>query len=482
MTQTITPPPGLEQLYEDHGLTTPLTEDLLARMPPHELKRELLRHITAARAILERATAERRARTAAEEAELRRLEGEMDKLEAAQAAAAAGDAVERRAQRIGLSVHDGLEPPPRGRERTPLARWVDRKTGKEIRTLRPDERLADTIEATPEQRGLRVGKYLRGLITGKWDGAEAEQRAVMTIAQATGGGNLLPTPLAAYVIDLARNRSVVFKAGSTLVPMTAPTLDLARITADPTGQWFGGDEVRLAGITESQATFGRVQLQAQTLAFLERISIELAEDAPNFPDLLENQLGAAIALELDRAVLFGIPGGVRVGLRDWITIGGDSSQSINETSMGTNGATPTDFSQLVTVIRQVLDGNYPGRLDELSGIMSPRSWGTYEGLKNTLNDPLRSPASWAAIQAAGRVFVTKQCPITEAQGSSNAASTVFVGDFTQVLLGMRTEMTIELSREAGDAFQRLHVLLRGYLRADWSVAQPKWISRLVGLI
>ena len=80
------------------------------------------------------------------------------------------------------------------------------------------------------------------------------------------------------------------------------------------------------------------------------------------------------------------------------------------------------------------------------------------------------------------MFVTKQCPITETQGSSNAASTVFVGDFTQVLLGMRTEMTIELSREAGDAFQRLHVLLRGYLRADWNVAQPKWISRLVGLI
>ena len=272
------------------------------------------------------------------------------------------------------------------------------------------------------------------------------------------------------------------KAGATLVPMTAPTLDLARIAADPTGQWFGGDEVRVAGITESQATFGRLQLQAQMLAFLERISIELAEDAPNFPDLLENQLGAAIALELDRAVLFGIPGGVRVGLRDWLTIGGDTSLSINETSMGTNGATPTDFSQLVTVIRQVLDGNYPGRLDELAGIMSPRSWGTYEGLKNTLNDPLRSPASWAAIQAAGRVFVTKQCPITETQGSSNAASTVFVGDFTQVLLGMRTEMTIELSREAGDAFQRLHVLLRGYLRADWNVAQPKWISRLVGLI
>jgi len=378
--------------------------------------------------------------------------------------------------------HDAPRSQPRSSSHAPSARWIDRKTGKEIRTLRFDERLADTIEVPADQRGLRLGHYLRGLITGKWEGAEAEQRAAMITTQQTAGGALIPSPLAAQVIDLARNRSVVFKAGATLVPMTAPTLDMARVTADPTGTWFGGDEVRLAGIPESQATFGRVQLQAQTLAFLERVSIELAEDAPGFPEQLENQLAAAIALELDRAVLFGIPGGVRVGLRDWLTIGGDTSQSINETSMGTNGATPTDFSQLVTVIRQVLDGNYPGRLDELAGIMSPRSWGTYEGLKNTLNDPLRSPASWAAIQAAGRVYVTKQCPITETQGSASTASTVFVGDFTQILVGMRTEFTIELSREAGDAFSRLHMLLRSYLRADWSVAQTKWISRLVGLI
>ena len=119
----------------------------------------------------------------------------------------------------------------RGRASAPGARWVDRKTGKEIRTLRPDERLADTIEVAPEQRGLRVGKYLRGLITGRWDGAEAEQRAAMTTTQAATGGNLLPSPLAAYVIDLARNRSVVTKAGATLVPMTAPTLDTWRTPA-----------------------------------------------------------------------------------------------------------------------------------------------------------------------------------------------------------------------------------------------------------
>jgi len=463
-----------EELYRKLSLEVPLpADDELARWTERELRGEIVRHITLSRAILEAAEDEGRKRTADEEAELRRIEADMNRVE---------QVLAMRPPALRPEIGDRRDAPHGGERSAATARWVDPKTGKEIRTLRPNERFADVVETPPEMRGLRVGKYLRGLITGKWRDAEAEQRAAMTTSQATGGGNLLPSPLWAQLIDLARNKTRVIQAGATTVPMTAPTLDMARITADPTGQWFSGDEVRVAGITESQATFGRLTLRANTLGFLERVSIELAEDAPNFPDLLENQLAAAIALELDRAVLFGIPGGVIVGLRDWLTIGGDTSQSINETSMGTNGATPTDFSQLVTVIRQVLDGNYPGRLDELAGIMSPRSWGTYEGLKNTLNDPLRSPASWAAIQAAGRVFVTKQCPITETQGSSNAASTVFVGDFSQVLLGLRTELTIELTRQAGDAFSRLHVLLRGYLRADWNVVQPKWISRLVGLI
>ena len=42
-----------------------------------------------------------------------------------------------------------------------------------------------------------------GLATGYWDGAEAERRA-MSEGTATAGGHLVPTPLAARVIDKAR--------------------------------------------------------------------------------------------------------------------------------------------------------------------------------------------------------------------------------------------------------------------------------------
>jgi hypothetical protein len=43
---------------------------------------------------------------------------------------------------------------------------------------------------------------------------------------ATAGGHLVPTPLAARVIDLIRNASVVNRVGATTVPMMTSTLKI----------------------------------------------------------------------------------------------------------------------------------------------------------------------------------------------------------------------------------------------------------------
>jgi HK97 family phage major capsid protein len=112
-------------------------------------------------------------------------------------------------------------------------------------------------------------------------------------------------------------------------------------------------------------------------------------------------------------------------------------------------------------------------------VWAPRTWGTVTGLKEgTTNAPLRGPDFFEKM----RKLTSTQVSVTETQGSSNVASTVFMGDWSQVILGVRTSPRIELSREAGDSFTRLHVLLRLYARVDWAVLQPKWMTRIVGLI
>jgi HK97 family phage major capsid protein len=125
----------------------------------------------------------------------------------------------------------------------------------------------------PTDQPLSFDRYLRGLATARWDGA-TEERA---LAEATigAGGALVPAPLSSRVLDLARNRTVVLRAGAQTVPMTSQTLALARLTSEGTPAW----KTENAGITAADMVFDRVTFTARTLVRLVTLSVELFEDA-----------------------------------------------------------------------------------------------------------------------------------------------------------------------------------------------------------
>jgi HK97 family phage major capsid protein len=98
-----------------------------------------------------------------------------------------------------------------------------------------------SVQAWAQQRGLfepppegerapSFDRYIRGLVTGDWTGAEHER--ALSEGTLTAGGHLVPVPLSSRVIDLARNQMQVMRAGATTVPMTAATLKLARLTSE----------------------------------------------------------------------------------------------------------------------------------------------------------------------------------------------------------------------------------------------------------
>jgi HK97 family phage major capsid protein len=85
------------------------------------------------------------------------------------------------------------------------------------------------------------------------------------------------------VIDLARNRTVVFRAGAQTVPMTSQTLALARLTSEGTPAW----KTENAAITAADMVFERVTFTARTLVRLITLSVELFEDAdPSSEDVI----------------------------------------------------------------------------------------------------------------------------------------------------------------------------------------------------
>jgi HK97 family phage major capsid protein len=350
--------------------------------------------------------------------------------------------------------------------------WVTPE-GEEIRALRNNEDLETSVRHNlPDGiRGheLSLGRLLRGWVFGDWKGAEAEKRAG-SIGDNTLGGFLVPSPLGTRIIDLSRKKARVLQAGAMTVPMESNSLTLAKVTADPTPNW----KAENAQGTFSDATFGKLEFVAKTLVALIKVSVELFEDALNLETVVESSMSQALSLELDRAALYGSGAAAE-------PLGIVNTTGVGVHDMGTNGAVVTNYDPFSQAVEKILTANGPS--EGLAAILAPRTWGVLDRLKEaTTNAPLGAPASFESL----RKLVTNQVPITRVQGSANNASDVFVGDFTQLLIGTRTQLVIEVSRQAGDssgsAFRDMQIWLRAYLRADVGVALPGYFTKIIGII
>jgi HK97 family phage major capsid protein len=349
--------------------------------------------------------------------------------------------------------------------------------GEEVRALRSDESFASAnikSDEAPLPDGIRpeelsLGRWIRAAITKDWSKAQAEKRA-MGGAGDVGGGVMVPFALSSDFIDLARNKTVIFKAGAQVLPMESAQLRIAKLLADVTPSWK--IENALAGSVDAQ--FGGVTLTARTLMGLAVASVELIDDARNFEALIEHSLSMAIGLELDRAALLG--DGTNAS-----PIGIFNTLGVGSVSLGTNGAALTNtttFNNWSKACQLIVQANGIPR----TTVFAPRTWEEIDILQNTLNDAIRPPDSWNNLDK----LITNQIPITQTQGSANTCSCSFVGDFEQMIVGMRANLMIEISRFAGDSalstFRSMQVAIRAFLRADIALARPAHFTTIVGIL
>ena len=407
-------------------------------------------------------------RRAAVEAELRKL---YDDAEAA-GQDLTGDALARwnalKTERDELRVKE-----ERARTRDDLDRAAEGRPleqlglddGETVFGLKPEQRMAQYLARTTGQQEQRLsaGKAIRGMLTGEWSGAEAEQRAMGTSPGATGGF-LMPAPISANIIDLARNQAVLIRAGALTIPMPAKNLRVVKIATDPTATWRGeGDE-----ITESDGTFEAVNLTAHSLAALVRVNAELLDDVPMFAATLDNMLAAALALELDRVGLYGTGAGQPLGLRN--------DPYVNEIEMDTNGAAPANYDKWLDAMQAVEDDN---GVPEVT-IQSPRTKYKLAKLVTGITSDmtkLEPPREYAAL----RLLTSNQVSVAETQGSSSDASTDFFGGFQNCAFAIRQNVTIEASRQSSDVFTKNQVHVRAIMRADFVAFRGNQLCRLVGI-
>jgi HK97 family phage major capsid protein len=418
------------------------------------LKSDKNAKIAAARDLLDRAQLETRSMSRRERSEYESLEREIDEL-GTEIRRAGGDFDPRAAQG---TLRGGAGPD--GRSSVVLAR--EERMTDWLREHRADGRGPNYQSelSDDELAGLSLGKVFRGMVTSKWDGAEGEHRALIEGTN-SAGGFLTPEPLAARFIDRIRNAARVFQAGALTVPMTSDTLNVARLTGGATVAWKAEGNA----ITPSDMVFDRVTFTARTLPILVKLSVELFEDMePAAAAGIENEIAQALALELDRGCLrgSGTPPEVK-GIR--------FQSGVTLQSLGSNGATPS-FDNVIDGVANVRAAN----LEPNAILWSSRTATQLGKLKLSTGEYLPPVPAIAAIPK----LVTNQIGNAFTVGTSNDCSEIYIGDFTQLMVGLRTDL--RFARVLDQRFaDTLEVGLLAYLRADVQLQHPEGFNVITGV-
>jgi len=212
------------------------------------------------------------------------------------------------------------------------------------------EAAAFEIEAS-NAAAKKAGRVSRG-ITVPYD----VMRRDLKTSPATQGGNLVQTDLdAANFIDLLRNSSVLDQAGATTLTGLQGNIAIPRQSGAATAYWVaeGGAP------TESQQAIQQVSMIPRTCGAFTDISRKLLiQSSISVEQMVRNDIAKVIALEIDRAALYGTGSSNEpLGLHNTSGIGTESITANNPT-----------FAQVVNMESDVAAANaLMGNLSYITG-------------------------------------------------------------------------------------------------------------------
>ena len=346
------------------------------------------------------------------------------------------------------------------RSRTRPGSWTT-PAGGEIRAYGPDENICDDLpdHVSQEFRGLTFGAAMRAMITGPRNDLE---RRALSEGTDSAGGFTVPVFLSLDFIDLLRKKSTALRAGIRTIPLETDETVMAKLLTDPTAAW----KAENAAITASDPTFGAVTFKPKTLISQVKLSRELAEDSINLDSILQNSFAQKLAEEIDRVVYIGTGTGEEPK-------GILNTTGVGSVDMGTNGLAITNYDPIISAIQVVADAN---GADPEFAVMAPRTWAAISKLKDGQNQPLQRPSQIDNV----RFLQTTQIPVDDTHGTATDASAVYIGGFQEVFLGVRNQIRVEISREAG--LPNFQIFYTAHTRVDVQVGRPPGLCVITGII
>ncbi|MGN2349430.1 phage major capsid protein [Clostridium cagae] len=307
----------------------------------------------------------------------------------------------------------------------------------------PSEKIEKRTYAD-KNNNIDFGKLVRGMAGNGWNGASAEQECYRTMSSA-GNSVVIPQQLSDYIVDVARAESALF-GKIPIAQMDSNNLTIAAQKSDAKASFVKEGDL----IPTSETIFEPVTLKGKTLAIFIPIQEQLLDSAKNLSNQLLQSSAKAIALALDKAMLYG------TGISD-------DKEEIKGISIYDNINLDThdkiDYNAILKGIKSCKKSN----IIPTDVVSSTNTGMDLSMLSDSTGQYLTPPSE------------LKKYNISE---SNNVEDTdIFVYNSNSLLMGLHKNITIEWGVSA-DMFQRIQKGLRIYLRADLGVINPKGVTKI----
>jgi HK97 family phage major capsid protein len=287
-----------------------------------------------------------------------------------------------------------------------------------------------------------------------------------------GGGYLVPPTYMQDLVALRRASAPLRGFVNVVGGIRSDLVYVPTQTAVETVAWTAENAAK----TSTDETFGQIATNIFTLAGIAKISNQLLEDSsPAVDQIVQTSLGRGLAIEEDRAMINGSGTGQPTGI---LNTSGITSTAV---SAGTAAAI---FDDILSAIGRV-QATYFGQPDAI--LMAPRTWSKMLTAKDSAGRYLTTGVIVGSqmMTLPGTPNPTGSMPgaITTFMGIpviidanmpvnlSGTLSAIIVGAFKEAWLLERDGIRMDMSSEAGTAFEQNQTWFRGEERVGFTAAR-----------
>ncbi|OPX50906.1 phage major capsid protein [Clostridium thermobutyricum] len=316
----------------------------------------------------------------------------------------------------------------------------------------------NVIKRNENTKRLSIGKYVKGMLMGDWDGAKDEMIAYRSL-NTTTGATIIPNTLSANIIDLARPKMAL--GDIPIIPMDTNNITIAKIKEDPKF----GFKAELQSVESSAMTFEPIELKSKMVYGLMQISLELLESAQNIDSIIQEAMSNAIAQAIDEKGLYGK--GVQGNLTT-VDLGDEQKVITNEpkgiltydtiNTIESDNINSTKYVSFIKGIGEITKANgTPNIITYNSNIDTEISL-----LTDSTGQPLNAPKKMETMN----YVISNNIQDNQA----------LIYDSNAIVMGIQNRILLEVSRDKG--FSDGSVWFRAYAMVDFAVLKPKHITKI----